>query len=207
MITGANVSTECVREPEEWGAYVGIDTLLVNDINQRFGKIPLTSFPVIDIFKYKVFYRYILGMRIVKLLDCIPYIKKQAEQELMDRMGWQKFIHKHHESRFTRFIECYWLPRKFGYDKRRAHFSSLILTGQMTREEALERISRPEIDDQTISQEFEYVANKLDLSVDELREIFAGENKACIDYRNKRNLIRIGARLMKILGLEKKLFR
>jgi N-acetyl sugar amidotransferase len=207
VLTGGNNSTECVREPEEWGAYVGIDTRLFKDIHRRFGKIPLKSFPIVDIFKYKVYYKYVLGMQVVRILDFVPYIKKDAEQELSKRFGWQKFTHKHHESRFTRFFECYWLLQKFGYDKRRAHFSSLILTGQMTRDEALDRISRPEIDAQTLRQEFEYVANKLDLSVDELQAIFEGKNMACTDYKNKRFLIRLGADSMKILGLEKKLFR
>src|SRR4030042_1718898 len=107
-------------------------------------------------------------------------------QELIDRVGWQRYSHKHYESRFTRFYEGYWLPKKFGYDKRRAHFSSLILTNQMTRAEAIERISKPEIDERTLMQEFEYVANKLGLSVNELQTIFEGENKACTDYKNKR---------------------
>ena len=77
------------------------------------------------------------GVRVVKPLNYVPYIKEEAMQELVDRFGWQRYAHKHYESRFTRFYEGYWLPTKFGYDKRRAHFSSLILTGQMTRDEAL----------------------------------------------------------------------
>ena len=107
----------------------------------------------------------------------MPYIKKEAEAELERRFGWQSFQHKHHESRFTRFYEDYWMPRKFGFHKRRAHFSSLIMTGQMTRDEALDRISRPEMDEHFLKQEFEYVANKLDLTVDELQAIFEGPNR------------------------------
>ena len=99
------------------------------------------------------------------------------------------------------------MPRKFGYEKRRAHFSSLIMTGQLTREDALQRISLPELDEQFLAGEFEYVANKLDLSVGELQEIFEGENKTYRDYRNKRFLIGVGSRVMSILGLERRLFR
>jgi hypothetical protein len=99
------------------------------------------------------------------------------------------------------------MPRKFGYQKRRAHFSSLILTGQMTRDEAIERISRPEMSEHFLKQEFEYVANKLDLTVDELQVIFNGENKTYRDYKNKKEIIDIGARAMTILGLEKRLFK
>jgi hypothetical protein len=84
-------------------------------------------------------------MRVVKPLNYLPYLKGDAENVLINKFGWEPFQHKHHESRFTRFYEDFWLPRKFGFDKRRAHFSSLILTGQMTRNDALDRISRPEL--------------------------------------------------------------
>lgn len=207
VITGANYSTECCREPEEWGGYPGIDKRLFLDIHSRFGRQELKSFPLVDIFTYKIVYQRLLGMEIVRPLNLVPYVKKDAETELERLFGWQRFKHKHHESRFTRFYEDYWLPRKFGFHKRRAHFSSLIMTGQMTRAEALERISRPEMDEQFLKQEFEYVANKLDLSVDEFQTIFDGENKTYRDYKNKRWAIGLGANMMRRLGLERRLFR
>jgi N-acetyl sugar amidotransferase len=206
ILTGANFSTECVREPEEWGAYVGIDKRLVGDIHKSFGRVPLGTFPIIDVFEYKVIYRYLLGMKIITPLNFVPYVKKEAERELSEKFGWQGFVHKHHESRFTIFYESYWLPRKFGFDKRRAHFSSLILTNQMSRREALERIARPEVDELTLEQEFEYVASKLGLSVEELKHIFEGKNKTYADYKNKKRLISIGAKVMRSLGLEKRRF-
>ncbi|MCQ2044486.1 N-acetyl sugar amidotransferase [Pseudomonas kunmingensis] len=207
VLTGANYSTECCREPEEWGAYPGIDKTLFRDIHRRFGKRSLKTFPLVDILIYKILYQRVLGMKIVKPLNLVPYIKKDAEEELGRLFGWQKFQHKHHESRFTRFYEDYWMPRKFGYEKRRAHFSSLIMTGQMARDEALERIAKPEMDEQFLKTEFEFVANKLGLSVDELQAIFDGENKTYRDYKNKRFLIGIGSRVMSALGLERRLFR
>ena len=207
VLTGSNISTECCREPEEWGGYAGIDTRLVHDIHKKFGKKPLKTFPLVDILSYKLYYRYVLGMQVFKPLDMLPYVKVDAEKLLEERFGWQKFQHKHHESRFTRFYEDYWLPRKFGCEKRRAHFSSLILTNQMTREEALERISKPEMDEQFLKQEFEYVANKLDLTVEELQTIFEEKNKTYRDYKNKKFIIDLGAKTMRFLGLEKRLFR
>jgi N-acetyl sugar amidotransferase len=207
VITGSNISTECCREPEEWGGYAGIDTTLVKDIHRQFGTRPLKSFPLIDILEYKIYYRYVLGMQVAKPLNLLPFIKAEVEDLLETKFGWQRFQHKHHESRFTRFYEDYWLPQKFGYEKRRAHFSSLILTGQMTREEALDRISRPEMDEQFLRQEFEYVANKLDLTVSELQQIFEGENKTYRDYKNKKWIIGLGTKVMALLGLEKRLFR
>lgn len=207
VLTGSNFSTECCREPEEWGGYPGIDTMLFKDIHRRFGQRQLKTFPLVDILIYKLLYQKVLGMEVVKPLNLVPYIKKDAETELESKFGWQRFQHKHHESRFTRFYEDYWMPRKFGYHKRRAHFSSLILTGQMTREAALERLSRPEMDEHFLKQEFEYVAHKLGLTVDELQAIFDGENKTYRDYKNKRWAIGIGASAMRMLGLERRLFR
>lgn len=207
VLTGGNYSTECCREPEEWGGYPGIDKLLIKDIHAKFGKRPLKSFPVVDILVYKLYYRYVLGMKVVKPLNLVPYVKSEAEETLGRLFGWRKFQHKHHESRFTRFYEDYWMPRKFGYEKRRAHFSSLIMTGQMTREAALQRIAKPELDEQFLKSEFEYVANKLDLTVEELQGIFEGANKKCLDYKNKRFMIGVGSRVMSALGLERRLFR
>ena len=207
VLTGANFSTECCREPEEWGAYPGIDNILINDIHSKFGKKPLKTFPIVDIFSYKLYYRYILGMQVIKPLNLIPYIKVDAEKLLMEKFGWEPFQHKHHESRFTRFYEDFWLPRKFGFEKRRAHFSSLILTGQMTRDEALERISKPELSEEFLQKEFDYVADKLDLTRAELQAIFDGENKTFHNYKNKIKLIGFGAKMMQKLGLEKRLFR
>jgi len=184
-----------------------MDKTFILGIHSKFGRIPLKTFPIIDVFIYKIYYKYILGMQVFKPLDFIPYIKHEAELELEERFGWQKFQHKHHESRFTRFIEDYWLPRKFGFDRRRAHLSSLILTGQLSRKEALERIKKPELDEHSLEREFEYVAHKLDLDVDQLKLIFQGNNKTSSDYRSKRSLIDFSAKIMSMLGLEKRLYK
>lgn len=207
VLTGGNYSTECCREPEEWGAYPGIDKLLLKDIHSKYGTKKLKTFPIVDILQYKIYYKYVLGMNVFHPLNLVSFIKKDVEKLLEERFGWEKFQHKHHESRFTRFYEDYWLPQKFGYDKRRAHFSSLILTGQMTRDEALERISKPELDEFTLQKEFDYVAEKLDFTRQELQDIFDGENKTYKDYKNKRKLIGLGTILIRMFGLEKRLFR
>lgn len=207
VITGANYSTECCREPEEWGAYPGIDKRLVMDIYKKFGNKKLKTFPIIDILVYKIIYQRILGMQIVKPLNLVPFIKENAERELSEQFGWKPFQHKHHESRFTRFYEDYWMPRKFGFHKRRAHFSSLIMTGQMTRKEALERISQPELSEEMLKNEFKYVASHLGIAPDELQELFEGENKTYKDYKNKRWVLGLGERILSLLGLEKRLFR
>lgn len=207
IITGSNFSTECCREPEEWGGYLGIDKTLFGDIWARFGDGKPNDFPLVDILVYKLLYQNVMGMKVYHPLNLVPYFKKDAEDELERLFGWKRFQHKHHESRFTRFYEDYWLPRRFGYEKRRAHFSSLIVTGQMTRESALDRLSKPEMDEHFLTQEFEYVAHKLGISVLELQEMFDAPKKTYQDYKNKRWIINGGANLMRLLGMEKRFFR
>ena len=207
VLTGGNYSTECIREPDEWGVCPGIDKTLILDIHSKYGTKPLKTFPIIDVFVSKVYYKYILGMQVFKPLDFIQYIKSDAEGELYKFCGWEKFKHKHHESRFTRFFEDYWLPKKFGFDKRRAHFSSLILTNQMTREDAMKRIEHPELDEHFIEQEFEYISHKLGLTSDELKIIFEGDYKSINDYKNKQFLVNLGSKFMQKFGLEKRLYK
>lgn len=206
ILTGANYSTECVREPLEWH-YHASDLRQLKDIHRRFGQRPLKSFPLADALKFKVYYRFVKGVQVVKPLNYVPYIKEQAMTELVERFGWQRYAHKHYESRFTRFYEGYWLPTKFGYDKRRAHFSSLILTGQMTRDEALARISQPAYDPDTLAQDFEYIATKLGLTVAELRGLHDGPNKTYRDYAHSMAMMELGNRVLRAFGVQRALIR
>lgn len=206
ILTGANYSTECVREPLEWH-YHASDLRQLRDIHKKFGSRPLETFPLADIFTYKLYYRFIKGVRIVKPLNHVRFIKEEAMNELVEKFGWQKYAHKHYESRFTRFYEGYWLPMKFGYQKHRAHYSSLILTGQMTREEALERISKPAYDNETIMQDFEYIAKKLEITVPELQALMKGENKTFRDYKSNSKLINLGTTVLTTLGIQKAIIK
>ena len=205
ILTGSNFSTECCREPEDWGGYLGIDKTLFNDVWKKCGDGTSNSdFPLVDIIVYKFWYQKAVGMKVHHPLNLVSFLKSDAEGELNSKFGWQKFQHKHHESRFTRFYEDYWLPNRFGFEKRRAHFSSLVMTDQMDRVDALERLSKPELDSHLLQQEFQYVANKLELNTNELEALFAMPVKTFNDYKNKRWLIRKAASAMRFLGLEKR---
>jgi N-acetyl sugar amidotransferase len=206
ILTGANYSTECVREPLEWH-YHASDLRQLKDIHSRFGTIPLRTFPTADIFKYKLYYRYLKGVRVTKPLNCVPYIKEKAMEELAARFGWQPYSHKHYESRFTRFYEGYWLIEKFGYDKRRAHFSSLVLTKQKTRDAALAELSQSPYDDHARARDFEYVAKKLDLTVEDLQRIMDGANKTYRDYKSRMPLIELGTKVLRVLGSQHAILR
>jgi N-acetyl sugar amidotransferase len=206
LLTGANYSTECVREPLEWH-YHASDLRQIKDIHSKFGQVPLKSFPTASVFKYKLYYRFFKGVRVVKPLNNIPFTKEAAMQELVDRFGWQRYAHKHYESRFTRFYEGYWLPRKFGFDKRRAHFSSLILTKQLSREEALERIAKPPYDDETVKNDFIYIATKLGITEEELRNILNQPNKSFRDYKSSFEIFELGTKVLRAAGVQRAIIR
>jgi N-acetyl sugar amidotransferase len=201
ILTGANLSTECIRNPIEW-MYYQSDSIQLRDIHRRFGTRPLKTFPTTSIFRHKVILPYLKGIRVERPLNYMPYIKSQAVQLLVEKFGWQPYPQKHFESRFTRFYEGYWLPQKFGYDARRVQFSSLIVTKQMTRDEALEKLKSPPLDEMTARQEFEYVATKLGISVDTLRGYLAAPNRTFKDYKSQQRFYSAGATAMRALGLE-----
>jgi len=206
ILNGGNYSTECVREPLEWH-YHASDLRQLKDIHRRFGTRPLKTFPLASIFTYKLYYRYVRGIRVLRPLNYVRYIKEDAMTFLVERFGWQRYAHKHYESRFTRFYEGYWLPTKFGYDKRRAHFSSLILTQQMSRDEALARIATPAYDADTVAQDFEYIATKLGLTVPQLQSLMRGENRSYRDYKSRMSMIELGVRALRTLGVQKAIIR
>jgi N-acetyl sugar amidotransferase len=201
ILTGANFATECIRNPIEW-MYYQSDSVQIKDIHRRFGSRPLASFPLTTIIRHKLWLPYAKGIQVVRPLNYMNYNKAAAMQCLVEKFGWQPYPQKHFESRFTRFYEGYWLPTKFGFDTRKVQLSSLIVTGQITREAALEILKNPALDDITVRQEFEYVANKLEISIDELRGYLVGPNRTYRDYRSQEMFYRLGARAMKMLGLE-----
>jgi len=202
ILTGANYSTECIRNPLEW-MYFQSDSRQIRDIHRQFGERPLQNFALTSILWHKVWLPYVRRISVLRPLNSLPYIKTEARQLLMDRFGWQPYPQKHFESRFTRFYESYWLPERFGYDVRKVQFSSLIITGQMSRDEALAELAKPPYDAQTIGQEIEFVANKLDISVDDLMGYMALPKKTYKDYRNQEEIYRVGAWVMRAIGLER----
>lgn len=206
ILTGANYSTECVKNPLEW-TYFGSDVVQLKDIHRKFGQHPLINFPLTNIIWHKVYLPYIKGIKVIKPLNYVPYIKAEAAKFLADNFGWQQYSQKHFESRFTKFYEGYWLPQKFGYDTRRVQFSSLILTKQMTREEALEKLSQPSYDKNTIAQDFEYIATKLGISVKELQGYMDLPNKSYRDYKSQLKIFILGTKVMQALGLERRVIR
>jgi len=202
IFNGGNFSTECIRNPMEW-LYYGTDMAQIKDIHRRFGTIPLKNYPLSPILKHKFYLRYIKRIKVIKPLNYIPYIKKDAIKLLSETYGWKNYGQKHFESRFTRFYEGYWLPVKFGYDTRKVQYSSLILTGQMTRDEALERLKVPAYEQETIADDFKYIATKLNITEEELRSYMDAPNKTYKDYKNREIMFVLGAKILKAIGAER----
>lgn len=206
ILNGGNISTECVRNPLEW-IYYGTDMSQIKDIRKRYSTNSMKTYPFSSILRHKFYLRYIRRIQVIKPLNYIPYIKSDAMKLLEREYAWQPYPQKHFESRFTKFYEGYWLPRKFGYDTRRVQYSSLILTGQMSRERALEMLKEPAIGEQDAVHDFEYVATKLGISVSELEAYFNQPKKTYRDYKNQESLFEMGAKLLQLLRVERSIKR
>jgi N-acetyl sugar amidotransferase len=202
ILNGGNISTECVSYPLQYFYYA--DMAMVNDVLNKHGTIPLRTYPFTSALYRKAYMPYVKGVKMVKPLNMVVYDKALAMRELADEYGWKPYEQKHFESRFTRFFEGYWLPQRFGYDVRRVQFSSLILTGQMSRDEALKKLEQLPYDRELINQDFEYVSTKLDISTSQLREYEKMPKKFYWDYRNRKFAMSVGERILARLANTKR---
>ena len=201
ILTGGNYATECVNNPLEW-MYYQSDLTQLRDIHRRFGTRPLKTFPTTNILRHKLYLPYVKGIRTIRPLNYVPYSKKDASELLVEKVGYQTYARKHFESRFTAFYEGFWLFRKFGYDTRRVQLSSLILTGQITRDAALEQLRLPPLDEETAKREFAYVADKLNVSEQELQSYLEAPNHTFRDYKSQRWLYELGGRVSRLIRFE-----
>ena len=195
ILNGGNISTECVGYPLDYFYYA--DMKLVRAILKQFGQVPMRTYPFSSSFDRKIVMPFIHGVKMFKPLNLMPYLKADAMGELEREYGWKPYAQKHFESRFTRFFEGYWLPTRFGYDVRRVQFSSMILTGQMTRDEALTALEQPPYDPELIRKDFDYVSAKLGIEPDELRVYHDMEHKFYRDYPNNSRALEVGERMIR----------
>lgn len=141
ILSGNNIRTEYIL-PGDWIYSKKLDLVNLSNIHKKFGTVSLKKFPKIGIneqFRYKTK----LGISVVSFFDKIDFDVKEVKQRLINEIGWTPYPGKHYESLFTRFYQGYILPKKFGVDKRKAHLSTLICSGQITKQEALEELSHP----------------------------------------------------------------
>lgn len=187
IISGHNLQTESIL-PDAWG-YTSIDRKHLLSIHRRFGTRKLKTFPTYSLFDYTFYWPYVRKNKIVKMLNFEDYNKQQAKQFLMNRFGWRDYGGKHYESRFTKFFQSYYLPKKFGFDKRRAHLASLVVSGQMTRADALAELETPPYNEAEAAEDSAFIAKKLGVGRAELDTIIAAPAKTYLDYPSHAKLI------------------
>ncbi len=168
LITGTNFSSESIL-PRVW-SQGHMDWGYIKKVNSLFGSKKLKDFPHYSVYK-RIYWNRIKGLSMFELLDYIDYEKENAKKFLIEKLGWRDYGGKHHESIYTKFFQAYILPVKFGFDKRRAHLTSLILGGQISRQQALEEIKKPLYDEKELQEHLIYVPKKLGLTKEEFDEI------------------------------------
>ena len=189
VLSGGNLATESIL-PMSWG-YHAIDLRHLRAVHRRFGQVPLRTYPTISFWQRYMYYPFLKGIKVVRLLDLVPYDKDEAKRLIVRELDWRDYGGKHYESLFTRFFQSYYLPVKFGFDKRRAHLASLIVAGQMSREEALSELAQPSYDPEAVVAEKEFVAKKLGLTATAFDEIMARPPKTYRDYPSNDWLFRL----------------
>ncbi len=206
ILNGYNISTEIIADPASWGKGSGQtgDGTYMRDVVRKFCRIPIKNYTYTSGFKHKFWLPYVLGVKTIKPLNLVPFTREEMTRTLVDEYGYELYGQKHFEDILTKFLEGWWIPVRFGHDIRRAQLSSLIVTGQMTREEALEILAQPPLSDEESRKLLSEIAGKLEISEDELME-FHKLPECKTKFRNQTWLYNMGIRLYEKLGLEKRI--
>ena len=139
-------------------------------------------------------------MRVIRPLDLMPYDKKEALKELEEKAGYKQYERKHGESVWTKFFQNHWLPKVYGYDKRLAHLSSMIVSGLITREESVEELKKPLNNSKELEEDKKYVAKKLGITIEELNEfIYNSPKKSHLDFKNQEWIYKLLRSLYKFM--------
>lgn len=185
MLIGTNYATE--RTPPAW-VWRKTDKANILGIHKTFGSKKLKSFPMMGPFKKAWYDNTPFGPKGISILNSVNYRKDEVVEFLKREYGWQDYGGKHHESIFTKFYQAYYLPHKFGIDKRLCHYSVLIRNGELTRQQALDKVAAPVYSEQELQRDFKYVAEKLDFTVEEFEQIIAAPIVPHAHYGTDENL-------------------
>lgn len=183
IISGGNFATEGIL-PRIWH-YNAKDLKYLKAIQKRFGKKRLNKFPTFG-FMNEMYYKFVKGIRIIYLLNYVPYSKKEAVDILEKELDWKYYGGKHYESKYTGFVQSYILPEKFNIDYRRATFSTQICAGEIDRGYALEELKKLPYNTESVEREKEYICKKLDMTAGEFEQILNERPKWYYEYPNSR---------------------
>ena len=206
ILNGYNICTEIVADPVSWerGSGPTGDGTYIKDVVKKYCSIPIKHYTYTSGFKHKFVNPYLKGIKTVKPLNLIEFTKSFMIETLEKEYGYVPYGQKHFEDLITKFLEGWWQPTRFGHDIRRAQLSSLVVTGQMTRDEALKILEQPPLTDEEAKELFSEVAKRLEISEDELNEFH--EMPECTEkFKSQEKLYNFGIRLYEKLGLEKRI--
>lgn len=206
ILNGYNISTEIIADPESWekGSGPTGDGTFMRDVIKKYCSIPIKNYTFTNGFKHKFWIPYVLGVKTIKPLNLVPITKEKMIQTLSEEYGYVPYGQKHFEDLLTKFLEGWWTTTRFGHDIRRAQLSSLVVTGQMTREEALEILSKPPITEDESKALFTEVAKRLEISEEELMALH--DMPECTDkFKSQEKIYALGIKLYEMLGIEKRI--
>lgn len=184
FLTGGNFALECILQ--KGNSYKTNDIVNLKDINKKFGTTKLNKLEFISTTK-RIWDNKVLRIETPRLLNLIDYNREKAFKELNDFCGFEYYGRKHLENILTAFIQLYWFPKKFGVDKRTSHLSSMIVSGQMSREEALEELSEPLYEDKQMERYIDIICKKIGISEIEFREIMEAPVHQHTEYKIEDN--------------------
>jgi len=185
ILTGNNIATELVL-PSNW-IFHKTDAVNIKGIHKKYGTIQLNNYPFFDA-KAKHYYKMVKGIKTADLLNYMPYIKSEVKGIIIKELEWRDYGGKHYESVFTRFYQGYILPNKFGVDKRKAHLSNLICSGQISKEHALEEIKTPIYPQELFETDKEFVLKKLGFSNEEFEDYMKRPRREHTEFRTEQSL-------------------
>jgi N-acetyl sugar amidotransferase len=174
IISGNNYRTENTL-PKSWN-YNKFDLTNLVDIHSKHENTKLIHLPKLGIWQ-RAYYQLVLGVKNVNILNFLDYNKSDIKKRIMKELDWRDYGGKHHESIFTRFYQGYILPNKFKIDKRKAHLSDLIFSGQLTKEEALVELSKPPYSNELMRSDLIFIAKKLRFSEGDFKEVINKSNQ------------------------------
>ncbi len=200
VLSGGNYATEGIL-PKIWH-YNAKDVTYLRDIHKKFGKASLKGFPLFG-YQQEAYYKLIKGIRIIYILNYVPYNKKEAMKLLETELGWKYYGGKHFESKITAFLHSYFLPVKFKIDYRKATLSTQICTGEVTREQALEELEKLPYDADKIESDKEYMIKKFGITKEEYQKIESDEPKWYYFYQNEKDRLEFIYRIYRRLFPQK----
>lgn len=206
ILNGYNICTEIVADPASWEKCAGPtgDGTYIRDVVNKYCKIPIENYTYTSGLKHKFVNPYIKGVKTVKPLNLVEFTRESMVKTLAGEYGYVLYGQKHFEDLITKFLEGWWQPTRFGHDIRRAQLSSLVITGQMSRDEALKILEQPSLSEEESKELFSEVAKKLRISEEELMKLH--DMPECTEkFKSQEKLFEIGIKVYSKLGLDQRI--